>query len=52
MKISQSPFTQFVGVDVSKDNLEIALAGRNAGVTIDNSEKAIMAWIKQLQASA
>lgn len=51
MKISQYPFTQFVGVDVSKHKLHIAVVGHNATGTIDNSEKAIAGWLKQLELS-
>ncbi len=52
MNIGQSQFAQFVGVDVAKHKLDIAIVGRKGVVTIDNSEKAIMAWIEQLNASA
>lgn len=52
MNIGQSTFTQFVGVDVAKHKLDIAVAGRKGAVTIENSEKAIKDWIEHLNAAA
>ena len=44
-------FSKFVGIDVSKDTLDVAATGQ-AVVTIANTKQAINAWIKTLPEAA
>lgn len=46
MNSSCYSFSKFVGIDVSKDKLDIAGVGNQSVTTIGNTENEINAWIK------
>jgi transposase len=49
MNISEDPFSTFIGIDVSKDKIDIAEFKGGAGKTIGNNKKEICRWIKSLK---
>ena len=49
MNISEYPFSTFIGIDVSKDTLDIAELKGAAGKTIGNNKKDICRWITSLK---
>lgn len=49
MNISEYPFSTFIGIDVSKDKIDIAELKGAAGKTIGNNKKEICRWIKSLK---
>ena len=49
MKKIVYPFSQFVGIDVSKQKLDIAVANSSTRITIDNTQEAIQSWITGLE---
>lgn len=42
-------FSTFIGIDVSRSKLDIAVADGKGTVTIDNTQTAILSWIGQLE---
>jgi hypothetical protein len=49
MNISEYPFSTFIGIDISKDKIDIAELKGAAGKTIGNNKKEICRWIKSLK---
>ena len=49
MNISEYPFSKFIGIDISKDKIDIAELKGAAGKTIGNNKKEICRWIKSLK---
>ena len=49
MNISEYPFSKFIGIDISKDKIDIAEVKGAAGKTIGNSKKEICRWITSLK---
>jgi transposase len=45
-------FSTFIGIDVSRSKLDIAVADGKGTVTIDNTQTAIISWIGQLEAAS
>lgn len=48
MKLSEYPFSTFIGIDVAKDKIEIAELNGAAGKTIGNNNREIGRWITSL----
>ena len=49
MNISEYPFSKFIGIDISKDKIDIAEVKGAAGKTIGNNKKEICRWIISLK---
>ena len=49
MNISEYPFLTFIGIDISKDKIDIAELKGAVGKTIGNNKKEICRWIKSLK---
>ena len=49
MNISEYPFSKFIGIDISKDKIDIAELKGAAGKTIGNNKKEICRWITSLK---
>ena len=49
MNISEYPFSTFIGIDISKDKIDIAELKGAAGKTIGNNKKEICRWITSLK---
>jgi len=49
MNISEYPFSTFIGIDISKDKIDIAELKGAAGKTIGNNKQEICRWITSLK---
>ena len=49
MNISEYPFSTFIGIDISKDKIDIAELKGAAGKTIGDHKKDICRWITSLK---